>query len=141
MKIAISVLVLASAAWTQTVVHPSQVPCADEEVQSNLQVKTARHISGELKDPTGAPFADSKVELRLAGSNKKFVTYRKTATDKLGHFDLGEVEPGKYRFLAAPNRGWKQPKEISCGRQPHCELSLVLELNATDQPYAGCPIQ
>jgi len=62
-------------------------------------------------------------------------------TDDSGKFDFGEIESGKYRFLPAPNRGFKQPDNVSCGEQPNCALNLVLVGNPTDQPYAGCPIQ
>ena len=137
----VAILVLLAASSGQVIVQPSQIPCAEEVVQPNLDVKSRQRIFGQLKEPTGAAFEDSKVLLRKQTEKGKFVDYRSTLTDKDGRFDLKLVEPGRYRLLPAPNRGWKQPRRIACSGESECEVNMVLELNPTDQPFAGCPIQ
>jgi len=135
------IAVLVTTSLAQVVVEPWQVSCNEERVRPNIDVTVQQHVFGELRDPTGAAFQDSRVILRKQGGKGKFADYRTVISDKKGRFDLGSVEPGKYRFLPAPNRGWKQPKEVTCGGSPHCEIRLTLELNPTDQPFAGCPIR
>jgi hypothetical protein len=125
----------------QKVIASSGIPCHEETVRSNLKLKDSQHISGQLEDATGAPFVDSQVLLRIADSNGKFVAYRTVNTDKEGRFDFGKVDAGNYRFLPAPTRGFKQPKEVTCAEGRNCELKLVLQVNPTDQEFAGCPIQ
>jgi hypothetical protein len=138
---ALLVLLVASMAWSQKTTMPWEVPCNREGVKPNLDLKAKAHLSGELTDPTGAPFSKCKVEIRKENPKGKFIPYRTGLTDEGGKFDLGEIESGKYRFLPAPNRGFKQPDNLTCSEQPNCELKLELALNPTDQPYAGCPIQ
>jgi hypothetical protein len=140
MKTMFAILVLLSASLAQEVVQPWQIPCREEGVQANLDVKSRHRVFGQLKDPTGAPFQDSTVLLRKQTEKGKFVEYRSVLTDKDGRFDLKTVGPGEYRLLPGPNRGWKQPKSVACGDKSECELKLILELNP-DQPFAGCPIQ
>jgi hypothetical protein len=139
--IAVLILVLFSAAFAQKVVRPDQISCSEEIVRSNLELKERTLVSGVLRDPTGAPFADSPVVLKVADNKGKFVSYRAVATDKDGRFDLGVVDAGKYRFLPAPNRGFKQPTKLGCAEGHGCEMSLVLQVSPTDQPFVGCPIQ
>jgi len=142
MKLSVfAVLALAWVASAQTVAMPWEVPCAEGTVRSNLELKQKRQVSGKLEDPTGTPFVDSKVALRRYDGKSKFVVYRTVTTDKAGHFDFGSVERGKYRFLPGPNRGWKQPNDVTCIGDRDCEISLVLRVNPTDQLFAGCPIQ
>ncbi len=140
-SVAAVMLILSSAVFAQTVIRTDQIPCSEEIVRSNLEVKEKLHFSGELKDATGFPFADSKVFLNVNDSKGRFIFYRSAVTTKDGRFDLGLVDAGKYRFLPAPNRGFKQPKQVKCDEGPDCELSVVLQVNPTDQPFAGCPIQ
>jgi len=116
-------------------------PCPEENLQPNLTLKKNVHVCGVLKDPTGAAFETSKVLLGKQTQKGKFVEYRSALSDKDGHFDLKIVEPGKYRLLPGPNRGWKQPKGINCGELSDCEIKLVLEPNPTDMPFAQCPVQ
>jgi hypothetical protein len=122
-------------------IAPWDVPCSEETVRPNLELKERQHVFGELKDPSGAPFIDSKVILRVADAKGKFVSNRSVSTDKEGQFDLGQVDAGKYRFLPGPNRGWKQPRMVECREGRDCEIKLVVQLNPSDQPFAGCPIQ
>jgi hypothetical protein len=133
-------LVLGSVALAQKVIRPDQVPCSEEIVRSNLELKEKLHVSGELRDQAAAPFSNSKILLNVDAKGK-FVLYRSVVTDKDGYFDLGLVDAGKYRFLPAPNRGWKQPREVTCTGEHACEINLDLQLNPSDQPFAGCPIR
>jgi hypothetical protein len=140
-KLGASVILLASCAFAQKVIAPWEVPCGEELVQRNLELKERHRFFGELKDASGAPFVDSQVLLRKLDAKGKFVSYRTVTTNKEGRFDLGTVDAGKYRFLPAPNRGFKQPKEVGCWEGRDCAVKLVLQANPSDQEFAGCPIQ
>jgi hypothetical protein len=140
-KVAAVVLIAASGAFAQQVVGPEQIPCSEEIVRLNLELREKRKVSGELRDQTGTPFSNSKVLLSVDDAKGKFVLYRSVLTDKNGRFDLGLVDAGKYRFLPAPNRGWKQPREVTCTGEHACAINLDLQLNPSDQPFAGCPIR
>jgi hypothetical protein len=140
MKPVAVMFVLIAAAVSQTVVEPWQILCKNETVKANFELNARRHVLGELKDQTAAPFQDSRVILRK-GAKGKFVEYRTVNTDKQGRFDLEVVDAGEYRFLPAPNRGFRQPKEVTCGDGPDCEIRVVLEVSASDQEFGGCPVQ
>jgi hypothetical protein len=134
-------LILSSVALAQKVMRPDQVPCSEEIVRSNFELKEKLNTSGELTDTPSAPLSNSKILLNVDDTKGKFVPYRSVVTDKDGHFDFGLVDAGRYRFLAAPNRGWKQPRKVTCTGEHACEINLVLEVNPTDQEFAGCPIR
>jgi hypothetical protein len=129
MQMMIAILVLLSASSAQEVIQPWQIPCRAEIVRPNLVVNSKQHIFGQLKDSAGAALENSKVLLRKLTEKDTFVDYRSGLTDKNGRFDLKVVEPGRYRFLPASSR------------ESECELRLVVVLNSSDQPFAGCPIQ
>ena len=141
MKIVAAVGLFASAAFAQMVIGPEQIPCSEEVVRSNFELKGKIHVSGELKDSSGAQFVNSKIVLKRADEKEKFVLYGAISTNKDGHFDLGVGDVGRYRFLLAPNRGFKQPVRVLCREGRDCEINLVLQANPTDQPFVGCPIQ
>jgi hypothetical protein len=132
---------LTTAALGQEVVQPWQVPCKNEIVRANLELKMQKHIFGELKDQTGAAFVQSKVTLRKQGGKNEFKDYRSVETDKEGKFDLKLVDGGTYRFLPAPNRGFKQPSEVKCTDSVECEIKLSLEVSPSDQEFGGCPVR
>jgi len=125
----------------QIAVESNRIGCDKEVVRPNIELTVQKHIFGELRDPTGAAFVDSKVILRKRNREGRYADSRTAFTNKEGLFDLGVVDAGKYRFLPAPHRGWRQPKEIVCGKAPECEIKLTLELSSTDQLFSGCPIQ
>jgi len=143
MRTMVAIFVFLSVSSAQEVIQPWQIPCREEIVRPNLDVKSRQHMFGQLKDPTGAAFENSKVLLCKLTEKDKFVDYRSALTGKDGLFDLKLVEPGRYRFLPAPNRGWKQPDSVACVRESEseCEVKLVVAPNPSDQPFAGCPIQ
>ena len=141
LKVGASIFLIASFAIAQKVISPWEIPCSEETVKANLELTIKARVEGQLKDASGAPLVDSDVLLRAAGAKGKFLPYRTATTNKDGRFELGVVDAGNYRFLPAPNRGFKQPKEVKCYEGRDCELDLVLQLNPTDQPFAGCPIQ
>jgi hypothetical protein len=64
MKAAAVIFVLIAAAVLQKVGEPWQIPCSSEKVKANFELKAQRHVLGELKDQTAAPFQDSRVILR-----------------------------------------------------------------------------
>jgi hypothetical protein len=141
LRVGASVLLLVGFATGQKVIAPWEIPCSEETVKPNFELTGKTRVAGQLKDATGAAFADSKVILRIMDAKGKYVSYRAIMTNKDGKFDLGEVDAGKYRFLAAPNRGFKQPEGVKCAEGRDCDLSLVLRANPTDQPFVGCPLQ
>jgi hypothetical protein len=140
-KVVATMVFFASAAFPQVVIGPEQIPCSEEVVRSNFELKEKIHVSGELRDSSGAQFANWKVILKKADHKEKFVLYRAISTNKDGHFDLGVVEAGRYRFLPAPNRGFKQPVSVLCYGGRDCDIDLILQANSSDQPFAGCLIQ
>jgi hypothetical protein len=141
MRTIIAILVWVSTLSAQVVIQPWETPCNEEVVRPNFKVRIRQRTFGRLSDPTGAPLNESKVVLRKKTPKGRFVDYREVLTNKEGYFDLKVVEPGEYRFLPAPNRGWKQPNSVACTSGSECELKLVLELNPSDQSFVGCPIQ
>ena len=106
MKIVAAVVLFASAAFTQMVIGPEQIPCREEVVRSNFELKGKIQVAGDLKDSSGAQFVNSKIVLKRADEKEKFLLYRPISTNKDGHFDLGVGDVGRYRFLLAPNRGF-----------------------------------
>jgi hypothetical protein len=110
-RIGAGVFLVACCAFAQKVIQPGQVPCGEETVRPNLQLRESHRFSGELKDQSGAPFSGSNIILRKIDAKGKFVEYRTATTDKDGHFDLGTVEAGKYRFL------------LTTAVQPTCYMS------------------
>lgn len=101
-RIAGCVFFLAFSAFAQKLIQPWEVPRSEETVRPNLELKEPHRFLGELRDELSAPFADSKIIMRKLDTKGKFVEYRTATTDKEGHFDLGTLETGKYRFLPAP---------------------------------------
>ena len=117
-----------------------QIVEVNETLQPNLQLQQSTHITGRITDTPGGLLIGSQVELREYISPRKQVTVKTTTTDDNGRFDLGTVHKGKYRLLPSPTRAWKQPTKLECAGE-NCELSITLQLNATDLPDAGCPIR
>jgi hypothetical protein len=140
-RMAASVVFFAGAAFAQKVIGPEQIPCSEEVVRSNFELKEKLHVLGALRDSSDAPFVNSKIVLKTADGNGKFVLYRAISTNEEGHFDLGLVDAGSYRLLPSPNRGFKQPVKVVCKEGNDCEINLVLQVNPTEKPFAGCPIQ
>ncbi len=140
LEIASTMLMLASVAFAQKVIRPEQTSCGEEIIRSNFELKEKMHVLGELRDSSGAPFVNSKIILKTANEKDKFVLYRAISTNEEGHFDLGVVDAGRYRFLPSPNRGFKQPIKVVCKEGSDCEITLVLQTSPTDQSFAGCPI-
>ena len=140
-KLGASLVLLGSPALSQKIIQPWEVPCNEEAVRPNLELREPQHVFGELKDESGAPFSKSPVVLRKLDANGKFAAYRTVNTSKDGRYDLGTVDAGRYRFLPAPNRGFKQPENVRCGEGQDCEVKLVIQVSPTDQEFVGCPIQ
>ena len=141
MKIVVAMVWFASAAFAQMARGPEPIPCSEEVVRSNFEPRGKIHGAGELKDLSGAQFLNSKIVLKRADEKEKFVLRRPISTNKAGHFDRGVGDVGRYRFLLAPNRGFRQPVRVLCREGRDCEINLVLQANPTDQPFVGCPIQ
>jgi len=112
-----------------------------EKIHPNLELHNQVRVFGTLQDESNAPFASSRVELRSYISQRKQVSVLVVSTDGSGHFDLGIVKPGKYRLLASPNRGFKQPSTLQCQTGDTCELKITLMVNPTDMPDSQCPIR
>jgi hypothetical protein len=114
--------------------------CNRRQVQPNLQLSETTHLFGSLVDVTGVLFKKSKVELRKWVSPTQQIMVKIVTTDQTGHFDLGQVEKGEYRFLPSPDGGFKQPDRVACP-QTECNLELTLRPSTTDIPESLCPIK
>jgi len=119
MRIVAAVVLFANAAFAQMETGPAQIPCSEEFVRSNFELKGKIHAAGQLKESSGAQFVNSKIVLKRAEEQEKFVLYRAISTNAIstnkdGHFDLGVGDVGRYRFLPAPNRGLKPPLRVFC---------------------------
>jgi hypothetical protein len=112
-----------------------------ESIRPNLDLNKPVSVFGTVTDQQGAPFKNSRVELRKYFSQRKQVIVRAVTTDADGHFDLGSVKPGKYRLLPSPTRAFKQPEKLECPDGSICELKMTLQINPTDQPDSICPIR
>jgi hypothetical protein len=145
MKMAVLIVaMLAGPNFAQVVLLGPQNPnyCYDvEKIGPNLKLRDQVHIVGTIRDQTTAPFKSSRVELRNYVSQRKQVSVGVVSTDDEGHFDLGNVKPGKYRLLASPSRAFQQPSILRCQNGPECDLKITLIVNATDQPESICPIR
>lgn len=141
---ALLIAIVASPVFAQLVQTGPNDPnyCYDVEViRPNLDLRDQVHVVGTIRDQTTAPLTSSRVELRRYISQRKQVSVRIVSTDANGHFDLGIVKSGKYRLLASPHRGFKQPSELECQNGDTCNLNITLILNPTDMPDAPCPVR
>jgi len=114
--------------------------CEKRQVEQNLQVNKSVHLSGSLTDQSGAPFKLSKVELRLWISPTRQTPFMTVTTNLDGHFDLGNIEAGQYRFLASEAKGFQQPSHLVC-LQKECRLEVVLRAASTDTVESICSIR
>jgi len=112
-----------------------------ETIRPNLELQEPTHILGRVTDIMGAPLMKSRLELRKYISQRKQITVKVTTTDEKGYFDLGTAAAGKFRLLASPNRGFKQPTDLKCPIGNTCELNIALQINPTDQCDSVCPIR
>jgi hypothetical protein len=94
-----------------------------------------------VKDETGDPLRNSLIVLRAVSAIPLQPGYLVVKTDDDGAFSFDESEPGKYRLLASPSRGFAQPAKLDCYERRDCNLEIVLKANGSDLPYAGCPVR
>ena len=154
LNVIIGIILSVTSSLGQVVITGPENPnfCQDvlkhEKIQPNLELKNSVHLMGTVLWSVNQPeeFSESikysRVELRRYISRRKQKILKVVLTDANGHFDLGTVEPGKYRLLPAPTRAFKQPARLECPPgETICELKIGLRLNATDQPDESCPIQ
>jgi hypothetical protein len=106
----------------------------------NVEVFNFSLLEGCKTSPTQS-VANSPVELRKYISERKQLFVRVVSTGGDGHFDLGMVEPGKYRLLASPDRLFKQPPTLTCQTGDTCKLDIMLEVTPTDTSTYLCPIR
>ena len=117
-----------------------------ETIRPNLVLSESVHILGRIfvaaegLTPDTAPLKNSRVELRKYISQRKQTTVKVVTTDEKGYFDMGTEEAGKYRFLASPDRSCQQPPSLKCP-SGKCELTIGLQMNATDMPDSICPVR
>jgi hypothetical protein len=113
--------------------------CNRLQVQPNLQLTETTHLFGSLTDGR-IPIRKSKVELRKWVSPTQQILVKTVTTDQAGHFDLGQIEKGEYRFLPSPHGGFKQPERVACP-QTECNIELTLQVSTSDIPESVCPIK
>ena len=112
-----------------------------ERIKPNLELAKSMVVRGKIVDQSGALFKNSRVELRIYVSSGQQRLMKAVTTDSNGHFDLGEIEAGRYRLLASSNRVFQQPESIECSEKSLCDIQLVLRVNPTDMPESLCPIK
>lgn len=112
-----------------------------ERISPNLELREEVHIVGTIQDQRSAPFQNSRVELREYVSQRKQTSVLAVSTDDHGRFDLGLVQPGKYRLLASPHRGFEQPSALDCQSGKNCELNITLIANPIERVFSSCPIR
>jgi 5-hydroxyisourate hydrolase-like protein (transthyretin family) len=123
------------------IVDEQEERCDSEKVTANLVLETPTVITGLVKDETSAPFENSDIRLTKLDGSIVQSPQLETKTDEKGRFQFEEAEPGTYRLLASPNRGFAQPDKVNCYQRPRCNLEIVLKVNPSEQPYAGCPVK
>ena len=114
--------------------------CTNETIQPNLRLDWSTHVTGKLQDQTTAPFAKSKVTIRVQNGND-FVDFKTVFTSETGEFDFGTLPAGEYRFLASSHRGFAQPEFLECTSEFNCRMEITLKVNPSDLPYAAYPIK
>ena len=115
--------------------------CANvEHIKANLHPSSVQ-LSGHVEDETGAPFKNTRIELRRYISEARQVGVANANTNDRGDFDLGHVSKGEYRLLASSTRAFQQPDESWCNSGRHCFLRITLKANPTDLPASQCPIR
>lgn len=111
-----------------------------EKVRPNLVLLVDTKVVGRITDHFDVPLQNSQVELRKYVNKQQQQFVAMVHTDSSGKFNFGEIRRGQYRLLASPTRGFQQPDYLHCvGR--NCDLSIALEVNATDRPDSICPIR
>ncbi len=138
---AVATLTISTVLMAQKVVRPWDNPCAGEKIQPNLELRVKQHVTGKLRDESGAPFVQSRILIEKFRDEEKFTTFKEVVTDDQGRFDFGVVSPGKYRFLPSPSRAFRQPKRVICDEGEVCKLNLTRVASSTDQAFINCPIQ
>jgi hypothetical protein len=112
-----------------------------EKIKANLILTRSTHVQGSVHDQTATPFRNSTVLIRTFVSERRQIDVKSAKTDVDGHFDLGEINRGRYRLLASPTRAFSQPTNLTCGNQSECSLSIELTVNPTDLAESVCPIK
>lgn len=112
-----------------------------EHIKPNLKLSGRVQLKGKISDQTGAPFKDSRVELRNYVSETVQLPFAIVKTNSTGEFDFHAVPKGDYRLLASPNRAFRQPDELFCRAGGQCFLQITLKVNPTDMPDSVCPIR
>lgn len=90
------------------------------EASKKFELKKVQRLNGMLKDPAGDPVYGFQIDLLKGG---KLVLSRTVGND--GIYDLGEVQPGKYK-LRISKLGFCAP-EVKCD-DSGCKISPVLKL-------------
>jgi hypothetical protein len=114
--------------------------CREIKVTPNLVLRQQTLISGRVLDTSGAPFENSKIELRAYKSPLEQVTIQTATTDSQGRFALGRIPAGEYRLLASPTRAFEQAEALNCELST-CNLEIKLRPTPTDMPDSQCPIR
>lgn len=138
----LATVVLPSVAQKTGVNQPAPASCENiERIKPNFEPYQNVQLAGRVRDRTGAPLANSVVELRLYENESTQTLVKQATTDEDGHFDLGYVRKGRYRLLASPTRAFKQADKLECGIGNECNLPIVLEAEPADSPMAQCPVR
>jgi len=120
--------------------------CEDEKVLPNLSIAKPVMLSGILLDESGAPIVFDKtlVQIKDQKTNKVLLS---ASLDERGHFNLGPVPAGEFRFIAIWLKDGKlqrlpttdQPKDLFCSVDKECNLTIVIHFHGSDNPIDFCP--
>ena len=111
-----------------------------EKVRPNLVLIVDTTVAGRITDKFDVPLQNSQVELRKYVNKQQQQSVAIVQTDSSGKFNFGEIKRGQYRLLASPTRAFQQPQYLHCVGS-NCDLSIALQVNATDRPDSICPIR
>jgi hypothetical protein len=147
----IAALFESTAVFGQLVCTGNACSCENEKTPPpNFSVSQSVHVTGKLIGENGYPFVFENTVVQVRTIMEKFVIVTATV-DSHGQFDLGIIQTGQYRLMAARRlQNGKlerqpladQPKPMSCsGGSSDCSIKAVQHLHETDLPFEFCPPQ
>jgi hypothetical protein len=133
------------AGTVQQCVEAQKKLCAGERVSANLKLGKAAQVRGVVSDKSGEAFA-SPFQLQLRDV-KTGAILQNAVLNKDGRFSLNRLNQGEYRLILVKVNGntasrpdlFDQPVGLQCDDRDICDLQIVLDLHATDNPIDFCP--
>ncbi len=137
--------------FSQLVCSGDACNCEKEKAPTtNFDVAKTAHVTGVLIEAASQlPFVfdDTIIEVRNPQTRSVIVHVK---VNKEGQFDLGLIQAGKYRLIAAREKQngklkrmplADQPAPMSCSDDSACRVVAKQHLHGTDQKFEFCPPQ